>query len=181
MKNLRLHRVNIDEFICFFNVLLNVIRASILLYFFTIMCESVDAVTRLNCLCLADFPGIFLRISRRQHWRIFSRCRIFLMTWLFLWHINVFNVRQEIRGLTKLYDRSPTLFEKLFLPTGGVKMFRYLSLTCLWLKRTFCVIYHCYYSVVWQNVQWLIEEKDGCWPRAVLFAVGKGSNPAMFH
>ena len=29
----------------------------------------------------------------------------------------------------------------------------------------FFVIYHkwfCYYSIVWQNVPWLIEEKDGC-------------------
>ena len=36
------------------------------------------------------------------------------------------------------------------------------------------VIYHkrfCYYSVIWQNVQWLIQGKDGCWvvDRAVKF------------
>ena len=36
------------------------------------------------------------------------------------------------------------------------------------------VIYHkrfCYYSVIWQNVQWLIQGKHGCWveDRAVKF------------
>ena len=43
----------------------------------------------------------------------------------------------------------------------------------------FCVIVHkhlCYYSVVRQNVQLLIEKKDGYWvvDRAVVFAAGGG-------
>ena len=46
-------------------------------------------------------------------------------------------------------------------------------------KGYFIVIFSkrlCYYSVLWQNVQWLIEEKDGCWvvDRAVVFVAGGG-------
>ena len=53
----------------------------------------------------------------------------------------MFRVSGDVRGLRDVRglgdvrdvrdDSNGALFEKLFLPTGGVKMFRYLSLTYL--------------------------------------------------
>ena len=53
------------------------------------------------------------------------------------------------------------------------------KIVCDLTRTFFFVIYHkcfCYYSVVWQKFQWLIEEKDVCWvvDRAVLFVARWG-------
>ena len=47
---------------------------------FTILCESVDVVTQLNCFDFGGFAAIFLRISLRQHWHIISMS-YFSLTW----------------------------------------------------------------------------------------------------
>ena len=54
-------------------------------------------------------------------------------------------------------EMSPWLITKLFVINQGLFSF-------------------CYYCVVGQNVQWLIEENDGCWvvDRAVVFVAGGG-------
>ena len=52
-------------------------------------------------------------------------------------------------------------------------------------RKIVSVIYNelfCYYSVVRQNAQWLIEEKDGCWvvDRAVVYVAG-GDQFESYH
>ena len=63
---------------------------------FTIPYESVDTVTRQQH--FAAFPPPPPTFGR------FFRCHLFLsMIWLFLWHINVFNIRQNL--LAKLQKK----------------------------------------------------------------------------
>ena len=42
------------------------------------------------------------------------------------------NYEKHPTFLNSTHAQAPTQFEKLFLPIGGVKMFCYLSLACLW-------------------------------------------------
>ena len=68
-------------------------RASI----FTILFESVNAVTQLNCFDFGGFAANFLHIYPANIGTFFLNVVFFfIMIWLFLWQINVFNVRHWI-------------------------------------------------------------------------------------
>ena len=64
--------------------------------FFAVPCKSVDAVTRLNCLIFVDFcRQLFAHFPLPTLAHFLNVVYFFNMIWIFLWHINVFNVRQS--------------------------------------------------------------------------------------
>ena len=64
--------------------------------FFTILCESVDTVTQLNCFkFLWILPPTFAQFPMPTLAHFLNVVFSFNMIWIFLWHINVLNVRQK--------------------------------------------------------------------------------------
>ena len=64
--------------------------------FFAILCESIDVVTWLNCFEFSRiFPPTFVQFPPPTLAHFLNVVYFFNMIRIFLWHINVFNVRQE--------------------------------------------------------------------------------------